>query len=281
MTIGEQIDRERTRRVIKHATHNQKDHGNRDGGKTTYVATIEQHKRNYSGVLRKSPARKVFDTKLEAKEFVEDFFRKNTTPLRFGVVESTDESFYSSTPTDGPHSWNDWDNNDNWDEEVTKHNGPGDHPGGTPQSTHGRGARNASTGDIKEATDKGGITIRTMTGERPEKGFAVAMREHEKVVPKARNTQASIGQYLRDNYETLSQPGFFFGTWNDTSKGVVVYDVSKVIDGDDYVQAFDAAVKFGKEGDQDAIFDLQATEDGTIVLSDEQAITDYRQGLET
>ena len=163
---------------------------------------------------------------------------------------------------------------------VTKHQGPGDHPGGTPQSTHGRGGRGSSTADIKEATDKaGGITIRTMTGERPEKGFAVALREHEVVVPKARATRDRIGKFVRDNYEKLSQEGFFTGTWNDTSRGVVVLDVTKVIDSDNYVQAFDAAVKFGKGGNQDAIFDLQATEDGTIDLSDEQAIADYRETL--
>jgi hypothetical protein len=162
---------------------------------------------------------------------------------------------------------------------IKKHNGPGDHPGGTPQTTHGRGARNASTGAIKEATDKGGVTIRTMTGERPEKGFAVALRENELVLPKARATPARIGQYIRDNYEALDQKGFFLGTWNNTAKGVVALDVSKVMDSENYAQAFDAAVKFGKSGNQDAIYDLQAGL--PIDLSDEQAITDYRAGLET
>jgi hypothetical protein len=159
---------------------------------------------------------------------------------------------------------------------LIKHYGSGDHPGGTPQSTHGRGGRDSSTADIKEATEGGGITVRTMSGERPEKGFAVALSEHGLKIPKARATRDRIGSFIRDKWDTLSQEGFFLGTWKDDENGVVWLDVSKVIDSENYEQAFDRAVRFGQEGGEDAIHDLQSGED--IPLNDE-AINDYRLQL--
>jgi hypothetical protein len=160
---------------------------------------------------------------------------------------------------------------------VTKHKGPGDHPGGTPQSTHGRGARNASARVIDEETEsEGGITVRTMTGERPESGFAVALSEHSLVLPHARANPDRIGRYIADKYDTLNQPGFYFGSWNDTEKGQVALDVSKVMDSDDYPQAFERAVRFGQKGGEDAIYDFRS---GDTIYLDDESIQEYRQQL--
>ena len=160
---------------------------------------------------------------------------------------------------------------------VTKHKGPGDHPSGTPQSTHGRGGRDSSTGDIKEATDEaGGITIRTMSGDRPERGFAVAISGEGVKLPKARATADRIGKYIRNHWEKLSQKGFYLGTWKDDENGVVWLDVSKVMDSEDYGQAFEAAVKYGSSIGEEAIYDLQA---GAEIQLDDNSIAAYRTQL--
>ena len=142
-------------------------------------------------------------------------------------------------------------------QKIDKHKGPGDHPGGTPQSTHGRGGRDSSTGDIKEATDEqGGVTIRTMSGDRPERGFAVAVKGAGLKLPKARATADRIGGYIRDNWDKLSKAGNYLGTWKDDENGVVWLDVSKVMDSENYGQAFEQAVKYGSSIGEEAIYDL-------------------------
>lgn len=160
---------------------------------------------------------------------------------------------------------------------IEKHLGPGDHPGGTPQSTHGRGSRNASTRDIKSTTeDKGGLTIRTQTGERPERGFAVAISGRGKEVGKLELSRDVYGLYLRENFDILQSKGFFLGMWIDVDNELTALDVVKVMDADQYVEAFDAAAKFGKNRGERAIYDL--LNETEIKLTDE-AIAAYREGL--
>lgn len=161
---------------------------------------------------------------------------------------------------------------------IVKHYGPGDHASGTPQTTHGRGGRQSSTKDIRSATNqKGGVTIRTMSGERPEKGFAVAIPGLGKKIEKAEVSRGEIGLYLRENWDKLTPEGFFLGTWKDSENGTVWLDTVKVIDGDDYAKAFDEAVTFGKGHGELAIYDLLNGEE--IALGDEQVIANYREGL--
>lgn len=160
---------------------------------------------------------------------------------------------------------------------IAKHYGSGDHPGGTPQTTHGRGARGSSSTDIKEATDeKGGITVSPPSGERPTKGFAVALPDKGLKLPKARATSERVSSYIRDNWDTISRPGNFLGTWKDDDAGVVWLDVSKVIDSDNYADAFDKAVSFGQKHGELAIYDLQS---GSEIQLNEKDINSYREGL--
>lgn len=78
-----------------------------------YRAIIEQHRRDYSGVLRKPVRSQIFDSVLEAKIYVETFFRTTDQPeYRFGVVEAVDGSFSATTPTDGPLDDDDWEGDD-------------------------------------------------------------------------------------------------------------------------------------------------------------------------
>ena len=51
-----------------------------------FVATVEQHRRDYTGVLRTPVRKRAFRTALEAKAYIEDFFRTEDTAYRFGVV---------------------------------------------------------------------------------------------------------------------------------------------------------------------------------------------------
>lgn len=160
---------------------------------------------------------------------------------------------------------------------IEKHLGPGDHPSGTPQTTHGRGARKASSKDIKSTTErKGGLTIRTQTGERPDRGFAVAISGRGKEFGKLKLARDVYGLYLRENYDTLSPKGFFLGTWKDESSGSTWLDVVKVMDSKEYVKAFDEAVKLGKSSGELAIYDL--LNDTEIRLTN-KAVAAYREGL--
>lgn len=160
---------------------------------------------------------------------------------------------------------------------IEKHYGPGNHASGTPQTTHGRGGRDASTGDIKEATDtQGGITIRTMSGDRPQRGFSVAIKGPGVKLPKARATADRVGKFIRDNWAQLSKKGFYLGTWKDDENGVVWLDVSKVMDSPKYVQAFEAAVKYGRSIGEEAIYDLQA---GKEIMLNDNDIAAYRTQL--
>ena len=61
------------------------------------------------------------------------------------------------------------------------------------QSTHGSWARGSSAPDVKEATDdQGGLTVAPTTGERPSKGFAVAIPGKGVKIPKAKATADRI-----------------------------------------------------------------------------------------
>lgn len=160
---------------------------------------------------------------------------------------------------------------------LAKHGGPGDHAGGTPQSTHGRWARGSSSADIAEDTEEqGGATVSPATGKRPSKGFAVAIPDRGRKIPHAKATPARIGRYIRDNWDVLSRPGHFLGTWRDDSSGVVWLDVSKVIDADDYGQAFERAVRFGRKHNELAIYDLQS---GTEIELTDEGVEAYRSQL--
>lgn len=270
-TIGDKIDRERTRRVIKHASHNQKDHGNRDGGsvnagtvskllkgkfKRSEVgrSRIRGHTNKSAGFTVSQAGENAVKVEWEATEQVgsgEQFerWKAESSGKLASMAKALDDDGYRPEVVNLP-------NGNPSHIIVQKHQGPGDHKGGTPQSTHGRGARGSSTPTLEKETGKGGVTIRTMSGERPDTGFAVALAENELVVPKARATADRIGQYIRDNWDVLQKKGNFFGSWQDTEKGTVAFDVVKVFDADDYGQAFESAVKLGQRGNQDAIYDL-------------------------
>ena len=159
---------------------------------------------------------------------------------------------------------------------MGKHQGPGDHKGGTPQSTHGRGGRNASAGTIKSDTESdGGVTIRTMTGERPESGFAVGIKGIK--IPKARASEDRIRKFIRDEWSSLSKKGNFLGTWTDDDAGVVWLDVVKVFNGDDYGYAYEAAVKRAQKHGEEAIYDLKNGVE--IDMDDEDDIAQHRTRL--
>jgi len=287
-TIGDKVDRERTKRLIKHASHNQKDHGNRDGvtlkpsQKTkTLQSWTSNDFRNFDHVKSYIKGREAEEGGAWAFDSVFGY----VTLVRASTPSKVPDDYVGTTGSNNKYfwkgKWHDFSDAVRIREQnrglIQKHGGPGDHPGGTPQSTHGRGGRNSSTKDIKETTDtKGGVTIRTMSGERPESGFAVALSEHGLKVPTARATSDRVGKYIREKWDTLSKEGFFLGTWKDDEKGVVWLDVSKVMDSENYSQAFESAVKFGQRGGEDAIYDLK---NGVEIQLNEEAISQYRQEL--
>ena len=96
-------------------------------------------------------------------------------------------------------------------------------------------------------------------------------------IPKARATRERIREFISDNWDTLKRQGHFLGTWRDDSKGVVWLDVTRVIDSDNYAQAFDSAVKFGRQHNEVAIYDILSGAE--IVLNDDDAVEEYRARL--
>jgi len=288
-SIGDKVDRERTRRVLKHASHNQKDHGNWADG----VTLKPSHKTKAFQTWNSDDFRN-FD---HVKSYIEGRAKKEGGSWAFSSVFGFVDIVRADSPSKIPDDYvslsgsnNKHYTNGKWREFseakkireqnrglILKHKGPGDHPSGTPQSTHGRGGRKSSTKDIKEATERqGGLTIRTMSGERPERGFSVAIPGHEREIPRPEVSREEIGLYIRDNWSTLQPKGFFLGTWKNTAKNIVVLDVAKVMDAKDYTQAFDAAVKFGRGHGEAAIYDLLNFEE---IALDDESVAAYREGL--
>lgn len=69
-----------------------------------FTATIEQHRRDYSGVYKRPPAKAEFNTVEMAQEWVTAWFDANGTAMRFAVIEG--DGYYASTGTDpAPDEW--------------------------------------------------------------------------------------------------------------------------------------------------------------------------------
>lgn len=160
-------------------------------------------------------------------------------------------------------------------ESVTEHLGPGDHPSGTPQSSHGRGGkrRRKPTADatsrqaaqnMADAIRKaGGFTLQPVSGAQPVKGYAVSpFPEAEMAVNLNDLTVDRVYNWVREHAAAFKDDRVHAGGWHDTETGVVYLDLSIVVD--DRTEAEQIARQYNQEG----IYDLQAGE--TIIVKAEQ-----------
>ena len=76
--------------------------------------TIEQHRRDYSGTLKRPAATHTVETEYPegievdiAKAWVMVWFQRNDSAMRYAVIEG-DEGTYLCSPTDGPSDNQDW-----------------------------------------------------------------------------------------------------------------------------------------------------------------------------
>jgi hypothetical protein len=148
-------------------------------------------------------------------------------------------------------------------------------PGGQEhdQEAHGRWARGVAGKQLSDRAAQG-FTIDPLTGEEPKRGFPVAFKAHELIIES--NDPRVYANYITEKMGEFRK-GFKLGGWYDTETGELFLDVVEVIDGDDYVEAFDRAAAQGRAENQRAIFDLLNFEE---IRMDDEAIADYRSRLE-
>ncbi len=72
-----------------------------------YTVTIEEHRKDYSGVLARPVARHGFQYLIAAKGWAYLWFQSHDTAYRYAVIEGVDGTSLTS-PTDGPIDTEDW-----------------------------------------------------------------------------------------------------------------------------------------------------------------------------
>lgn len=97
----------------------------------------------------------------------------------------------------------------------------------------------------------GGITIGLEDGERPDKGYAVALPGHEEVIPVlgVGAMFVAIDGYIA-RHPGLHEPGRYLGVWLHRGQGQWYFDVVEVI------QDRHRALAAARERNQQAIFRL-------------------------
>jgi predicted nucleic acid-binding Zn-ribbon protein len=97
----------------------------------------------------------------------------------------------------------------------------------------------------------GGITIGIDGQEHQGGGYGVALPSPNIPTHITQLTPQHFHQYINQNYDTLSQPGNYFGAWHDPKDGNVYPDISQIH------PDFDTAMQAGKAANQEAIWDYQ------------------------
>lgn len=235
----------------KHANHDQKSHGNWARGAGIVNASegkLYRDPEDPPNMIRGKP-----DTQEQDLEMVR--FTYQGRNIRGRVVRR----YLNGKVIVRPRSkaFGDFVVNESEVSPITKHMGPGDHPSGTPQTTHGSGAHGTSgrqmaerlsdTGDLRE-----GFSITPIGGEPAKGGFMVAIPGHELRIPRGTGATAdAIAAHRRSAWSAFeSTPNSYWGGWADKKNNEIVLDVS--VRFEDHATAVEA----GREWGQDAIYDL-------------------------
>lgn len=107
---------------------------------------------------------------------------------------------------------------------------------------------------------KGGATVSVVVGDViPTKGYLVAIKEFEHVIPADRLVSQAVPEWVPTVRSRATLPGHFLGIWHDRETGIAYADVVR------FFAERAAAEQFGREQGQIAIYDL--THDAEIRLT--------------
>lgn len=158
---------------------------------------------------------------------------------------------------------------------MLKHQGPGAHESGSPQSAHGkRGSSSVEQGKEKPATDRfremvmeadGGFTYHPLKNA-PQSGFVVSVKPENNVrVHKDEITVADIARYIKKHRQaTIDEDTLYIGGWHDPEDGMVHLDTPNVIDDEQ------EAIALARKHNERAIFNLSTFQVHEVVGIDER-----------
>lgn len=129
-------------------------------------------------------------------------------------------------------------------------------PGGkSPEDVIVKAAREAAglkTTSLIEQLREGGFS-ESLDGQNPTRGYMVALSKDSEIkIPMGKVTDASIMDYVLDNYEALSKPNAYLGGWSDGGNAFI--DVSY------NVFELDEALRLAVKGEQEAVYDISSGE---------------------